>query len=437
MKSRLISVMIALALVGFGLAAEARAQTDNVSAEAVNKPLRASAERRNIYIGAAVSAQPLKNDPAYQETLRREFNMVVAENVFKWEVIHPGRNQYNFSDADVLVAFAEANDMAIRGHTLVWHNQLPAWLTGGSFTREEVIAILRDHINTVMGRYKGRIVAWDVVNEAVDDATGGLRANSFWLQRIGPDYLKLAFEFAREADPSAKLYYNDYSNEGLNKKSDGVYALLFALKNEGAPVDGVGWQMHVENGFRINDQHRLNATRLADLGLELSITELDVRARLPLAAADLQSQAESYREVAEFCLSQSNCKALVTWGFTDKHSWIPGVFAGMGDALLFDSSYQPKPAYTALQQALQSGLDFNPKITGVRRNGKKLIVTGENFESGALIFINGKKQKKVSNDEASPATTLIAGKAGKAVQSGDRVQVENPDGSLSNEFIYP
>jgi len=429
--------MITLTLFSVGLARKAAAQTEDFQTQAASKPLRVSAERRDFYIGAAVADQALKNDTSYQETLKREFNLVVAENVFKWEVIHPGKNKYNFKEADALVAFAEANGMKVRGHTLVWHNQLPAWLTSGDFTRDEVIALLRDHISTLMSRYKGRIMAWDVVNEAIDDTTGQLRDTSFWYQKIGPDYVKLAFELAREADPSAKLYYNDYSNEGLNKKSDGVYALLLALKNEGAPVDGVGWQMHVENGFHINDQHRLNAMRLADQGLELSITELDVRARLPLSAADLQTQAESYREVAEFCLSQSSCKALVTWGFTDKHSWIPGVFAGMGDALLFDSSYQPKPAYTAIQQVLQAGLDFNPHISGVTKNGKKLYVTGERFDDGADILINGDKQKKVSNDEASPATLLIGKKSGKAVRSGDRIQVKNSDGALSNEIVYP
>jgi endo-1,4-beta-xylanase len=430
MKIRLKTAMIVLALIGLGL-------VDDGLAQPVNKPLRASAERRDFFVGAAVNAPALKNDQAYQDTLKREFNMVVAENVFKWEVIHPARDKYAFKEADALVAFAEANGMAIRGHTLAWHNQLPDWLTGGNFTRDEAIAILREHINTLMTRYKGRIIAWDVVNEAVDDATGQLRTGSFFFQKIGPDYVKLAFQFARQADPSAKLYYNDYSNEGLGFKSNNVYALLQSLKNEGAPVDGIGWQMHVENGFRIGDQHRANATRLAALGLELSITELDVRAPLPLSAADLQSQAESYREVVEFCLSQPNCKALLTWGFTDKYSWIPGVFTGMGDALIFDANYQPKPAYLAVQQVLQAGLNFNPKINGVIKSGKKLVVMGENFESGALLLINGNQQKKVSNDAESPATTLIAKKAGKTVQSGDHIQVQNPDGSLSNEFIYP
>jgi endo-1,4-beta-xylanase len=404
---------------------------------AQNFPLRVAADKRDFYIGAAVAIGPLRNEAAYQTTLGREFNIVVAENAFKWDSLHPTQGTYNFADSDALVAFAEANGMKIRGHTLVWHSQVPNWLANGGFTRDEIIALLRDHINTVMGRYRGRILAWDVVNEAVDDVTGGLRTTSFWYQKIGPDYIRMAFEFAREADPEARLYYNDYSAEGLGQKANAVYDLLKDLRTAGVPVDGVGWQMHLVNGFQITEAHRQNAERLAALGLDLMITELDVRARLPLSAADLQTQAESYREVADFCLQQPNCRALLMWGFTDRYSWVPGFFSGMGDALIFDANYQPKPAYQSLQTTLQAGLTFTPQITGAQRSGKQLTITGAEFADGAKVLINGERQKKVANDEVNPATTLIARKAGKVIQSGDRLQVRNPDGTLSNEFIFP
>src|SRR6185295_8814256 len=162
-----------------------------------------------FFIGAAVAMSPFRNEAEYLGTLRREFNIIVAENAFKWDSVHPARATFNFADTDALVDFAQANNIKVRGHTLVWHNQIPGWLTGGNLTRDEVIEILREHILTLVGRYAGRIAAWDVVNEAVDDGTGGLRTNSFWYQRIGPDYVKLAFEFARQADPNALLYYND------------------------------------------------------------------------------------------------------------------------------------------------------------------------------------------------------------------------------------
>jgi endo-1,4-beta-xylanase len=406
------------------------------SAQTINRPLRTSAQRRDFSIGAAVAMPPFQTENLYRETLKREFNILVAENAFKWEAVHTARNTYNFTETDALVSFAETNGMKVRGHTLVWHNQLPSWLTAGNFTREELITILQDHIKTVVGRYKGRIAAWDVVNEAFLD-NGGYRTESFWYQKLGTDYIKLAFQFTAEADPSAKLYYNDYSNEDLNAKSNAIYNMLVELKNQGVPVDGAGWQMHMVNGFRVPPSFIANAQRLAQIGLELSITELDVRAPLPTNEAILQEQAETYKSVVNFCLSQANCKALLTWGFTDKYSWIPGVFTGTGDALPFDKNYQAKPAYKALQEGLQAGIDFNPKITLVARVKKQLMVTGIDFENGSEILINGARQKKVANDPEHPTTVLVAAKAGKFILSGDRIQVRNPDGSLSNEFIYP
>ncbi len=428
MKNRTLILATFLLVLMNIFAVEAAAQT-------VNKPLRASAERKNFYIGAAVGMHPFHTESIYRDTLKREFNIIVAENVFKWEEIHPGRNSYNFTDTDALVNFAEANGMKVRGHTLVWHSQLPSWLTNGNFTRDELITILQDHIKTVVGRYKGKIVAWDVVNEAIADG-GGYRTESFWYQKLGTDYIKLAFQFAREADPDTKLYYNDYANEDLNAKSNAIYNLLVGLKNEGVAVHGAGWQMHMENGFRVPPSFIANAQRLAQIGLEISITELDVRVPLPTNAAAFQEQAETYKSILNFCLSQPNCKALLTWGFTDKYSWIPGFFTGTGEALLFDSNYQAKPAYKGLQEVLQAGIDFNPKITLVARVKKQLVVTGIDFETGSEILINGVKQKKVSNDPDRPATVLVAAKAGKFILSGARIQVRNPDGAVSNEFTY-
>lgn len=202
--------------------------------EAQNQGLRESAEQRGFFIGAAVAIRPLKDDSTYRETLRREFNIIVAENAFKWTGAHPSRTAYNFADTDALVDFARANKMRIRGHTLVWHRQIPAWLKNGTFTRDEAIAILRDHILALVGRYRGKVWAWDVVNEAIDESGAGFRTDSFWYKKIGPEYIKLAFEFAREADPRARLYYNDYSIEGTDKKSDAVYNLVRDLKTGNA-----------------------------------------------------------------------------------------------------------------------------------------------------------------------------------------------------------
>jgi endo-1,4-beta-xylanase len=371
---------------------------------AQDRPLRAPADERGFFIGAAVAMSPFRNEPQYLNTLRREFNIIVAENAFKMDAVRPSRTTFNFTDTDALVSFAQANNMRVRGHTLVWHNQIPGWLVNGNFTRDQVIDIMREHIFTLVGRYRGLVWSWDVVNEAINDSNGGMRTDSFWYQRIGPEYIRLAFEFARQADPDATLYYNDYSIEGINTKSNAVYNLVSGLKSQGVPIDGVGWQMHQINGFRIQTQHQTNARRLAALGLEISMTEMDVRIGLPTTPDELQQQALAYSDSINFCLMEPNCKALVTWGFTDKYSWIPGTFSGMGDALIFDANYQPKPAYLALLDVLEPGGQQNPPpaptgLTATAGNGQ--VMLSWNAASGATGYI-----MKRSTTSGGPYTVI-------------------------------
>jgi len=384
---------LALLLLTLSLTVVAEAQT-----------LRDAAAARGLRVGAAVNMNPFRNEPIYSQTLGREFNILVAENAMKFDAMHPAQNTFNFTDADALVAFAEANNMAVRGHTLVWHSQIPGWLTGGNFTRDQVIAIMRDHIMTVVGRYRGRIAAWDVVNEAVSDNNGQLRTDSFWHQRIGPEYIAMAFQFAHEADPDAKLYYNDYSAEGSGAKSDAVFNLVSGLVNQGVPINGVGWQMHQINPFRIQQANRTNAQRLATLGLEVSITEMDVRISLPTTQQELDEQALAYRDVVEFCLSQPNVKTIVTWGFTDKFSWIPGFFSGFGDALIFDMNYQPKPAYSAMLSALGGGTGPPPVPTGLTATaGNAQVQLSWNASTGATGY-----NVKRATTSGGPYTTVAA-----------------------------
>jgi endo-1,4-beta-xylanase len=204
-------------------AASANTPTPMV-APTIERSLRAYAFQHRILIGAAVDYDPLFQDKLYAQTLSREFSILTPENAMKFGVIHPAQNVYVFSEADAIVAFAKQNGMQVRGHTLVWHNQLPQWLVDGNFTRDEMIAILKDHIMAVVGHYRGQVTVWDVVNEAVDD-NGSLR-DSIWLKTIGPEYMDMAFNWAHEADPQAQLFYNDYGNEDLGKKSNAIYALV-------------------------------------------------------------------------------------------------------------------------------------------------------------------------------------------------------------------
>ena len=319
-------------------------------------PLRNGADDQGKFIGAAVDMNPFRNETAYRTALGREFNMLVAENAMKFDAMHPAQNTYNFTAADELVAYAEANGMQVRGHVLVWHSQNPSWLVNGTFNRDQMIAILQDHITQVMGRYRGRIAHWDVVNEAISDNNGQPR-DSLWRQRIGTDYIDIAFRAARAADPMARLYYNDYEAEGSGAKSDAVFNLVSGLVSRGVPIDGVGWQWHKINGANgtVTSAHVNNAARIANLGLELMITEADVRIQLPTTPAKLQQQAAEYTSLWNFCLNTAICRGVVTWGFTDKYSWVPGFASGFGDALIMDVNYQPKPAYTAIDQLLGGG----------------------------------------------------------------------------------
>jgi len=315
--------------------------------------LRALAKPLGIAIGAAVDVPLLDADPAYASLLAREFGVVTPENALKFSVVHPERGRYDFSQADALVEFAEAHGMQVHGHVLVWHGQLPEWLTQGVFTRDELKAILREHIQMLVTRYRGRIAWWDVAAEAIGE-DGHLR-ETFWSRGIGPDYLLLAFQWAHEADPQAHLLYNDYGAEGAGAKSDGVYNLAATLRQQGAPIHGVGLQMHVSLGDAPNaDDVRINLKRLAALGLETHITEMDVMLDMPATGADLRAQATVYRDMLGACLSAPACRSFSTWGVTDRYSWIPEFFPGHGAALLFDAAYRPKPAAIAVGRRLRA-----------------------------------------------------------------------------------
>jgi endo-1,4-beta-xylanase len=311
--------------------------------------LRELAEKRNLYLGAAVSPTPLRCEPDYAAALAHEFNLATAENALKFGPVHPQPDQYAFEDADAIVEFALAHQMAVRGHVLVWHQQNPGWIVNGEWTKETLSVALEDHIRTVVGRYQGKILYWDVVNEAVE--AGGLR-DTLWLRTLGPEYLDIAFRWAHAADPEARLFYNDYGTEGLGAKSDQVYELVKGMLERGVPIHGVGLQLHIAVGS-IPYGLQANMQRLADLGLEVHITELDVRIDGQVNEAKLQKQAATYRQVMEACLNVEGCTAYILWGFTDAYSWVPGQFKNWGSALPFDENYQPKPAYAALQEALQ------------------------------------------------------------------------------------
>ncbi|NET60198.1 MAG: endo-1,4-beta-xylanase [Symploca sp. SIO2E6] len=324
------------------------------SKKSPNTTLRSLAEAKGIEVGAAVLMKPFYEDPTYQDILAREFNSLTPENAMKFRRMHPKPDLYNFTNANALVTFAQEHQMQVHGHTLVWHKNLPGWLTEGRWTTEELTDILRRHIYTVVGQFRGEIATWDVVNEAVE-SDGSLR-KTIWLEGIGPEYIEMAFRWAREAEPQAQLFYNDYGGEGLGRKSNAIYELVKNLRQSNVPLDGVGFQMHTSINKPPNPEKvAANIKRLGELGLEVRITEMDVKIHdgEGTTTEKLAAQAEVYRDVLRVCLDAPNCKALTTWGVSDNYSWIPDYFDRPDLPLLFDKSYRPKPGYDALVEELQ------------------------------------------------------------------------------------
>ena len=313
--------------------------------------LRELAQERGIYIGTAAKVLQLQNEAQYRDTLSKEFDIITPELAMKFDAIHPQRYVYDFRAANTLVAFARKHAMQIRGHTLVWHKALPDWLTQGNFSNWELDDILQKHVETVIKQYRGQVQIWDVVNEAIGD-NGQLR-DTLWSQTLRPDYIDRAFHLAHEADPQARLFYNDYGGEGRGYKSDKIYELVRGLLKRNVPIHGVGLQMHVslKHSPRIQDVIS-NMQRLTDLGLEVQVTEMDV-AFLddPRETAEkLVQQARIYHNTLSACLSVPNVTAFVMWGFSDRYYWIDQEKSA--DApLIFNEFYQPKPAYYALKEA--------------------------------------------------------------------------------------
>jgi len=311
--------------------------------------LRDAARGTGIRIGTAVDMSALAADAPYEQAVGREFSTVTPENVMKWESLEPTQGTYNWGPADTLVDYARAHGQTVRGHTLVWHSQNPSWLTEANFTPDQLRKLLRKHIFDVAGHFKGRIWAWDVVNEAFND-DGTLR-DTIWLRNLGPGYIADAFRWAHQADPHAKLFLNDYNNEGVSAKSDAYYALVKQLLAERVPVQGYGVQGHLGVQYGVPDALP-NLKRFDALGLETAFTEVDVRMILPADNAKVQAQAQGFTALLTACLLTRHCVSYTVWGFTDKYSWVPGVFDGQGSATPMDENFVVKPAYTSLRNTL-------------------------------------------------------------------------------------
>jgi endo-1,4-beta-xylanase len=372
--SRLTAALAALALGACGgggsdsgttTPSEKTCQQDPTQAKCIvpTTTLRGLASAKSRSFGVSVDATFFGANPAaYDAVVAREFNLIVAGNVMKWSSIHrDSRYAYRWTNPDSMVAFAQANGMKVRGHTLAWYQQNPAWLTNTTWDPETLKVVLKEHIDSVVGHYKGKILAWDVVNEAFNDGTGSLRVTgSPWATTLGAGYIDLAFQEARAADPAALLFYNDYNLETPGLKQDSVFARISGMKTRGIPIDGIGFQAHFQvnaDATGVPSKETLVATfnRFAALGLKIHVTELDIRVRTPGATtAELAAQNQGFTNITAACLAVPACEAMVVWGLNDGESWVLGTFPGYGQALLFDDAYSRKATYNAVSSALQA-----------------------------------------------------------------------------------
>ena len=334
-------------------------------------PLREAATNRGIFIGASLRIQDLQNnDEQYNKVAGEQYDLTTPGNACKWQATEPHYNVFNFTECDYMHNFAVSKNMTFRGHNLCWGNSNPSWLLNGNYTPSQLQTILQTHITTVVEHYPGKkIYCWDVVNEAVSDnpSKNGLYKNNIWYPAI-PNYVDLAFQYTKSANSQVKLFYNDYnillSTGWMQQKSDAVYNMTKTMIKNGIPIDGIGFQAHLnmdDYNYVINGYQNIlsNFKRFADLGLEIHITEMDIECgqrasngtTIPCQSFTKQietQQAQMYQTVLNACLNVPNCKNFETWGYTDRYTW-----RGSNEyPLPWDCNYNPKTAAYYIENAL-------------------------------------------------------------------------------------
>ncbi|SCL59567.1 endo-1,4-beta-xylanase [Micromonospora eburnea] len=413
MRLRAILTLLTAALIAVGAPLVIAGSAD------AGTTLGASAAEKGRYFGAAVPAFKL-SDSQFTGILDREFNAITPENEMKWDATEPSQNQFNYNGGDQIVTHAQAHGMKVRGHTLLWHAQQPGWAQNLSGTALRNAAM--NHVTQVATHYKGKIYAWDVVNEAFADGTSGGRRDSN-LQRTGNDWIEVAFRTARTADPGAKLCYNDYNTDGVNAKSTGVYNMVRDFKSRGVPIDCVGFQSHL--GTSLPGDYQANLQRFADLGVDVQITELDI--------TQGTNQANMYAAVTKACLAVTRCTGITTWGVRDSDSW-----RGSDNPLLFDANGNKKAAYTSTLNALNAGGSTTPPTGPVdtnawyvllnRNSGKALDVYGASTADGARITQwtrnNGNNQQWQFVDSGGGYYRLKSRNSGKVLDVSNRATTD-------------
>lgn len=328
------------------LTAQATFVIDVKEAASFNRPgarLRELASARDFMIGYAATRNfyEFPDGALYADIAGEEFNIVTSENAMKWDLLNPLPGKYRWAAADNLVRFAKSRDQLVHGHTLVWYTNLPGWIKRSALHERETH--MREFIDRVLQRYADDVPIWDVVNESLED-DGSLR-NSIWHEAMGPSYIDIAFRQARQSAPDAILLYNEYDVAYAGPKSSAMVDLMQTLKDAGTPIDGVGFQLHLFADFDRFEEVAETFQKIANLDLDIYVTELDVSMR---SEHSLDQQAHVFEQILSACLNQPRCKAFQSWGFTDMYSWRSDY-----QPLMFDEQYRIKPAYTALQERLR------------------------------------------------------------------------------------
>lgn len=308
-------------------------------------------------IGAAIEPLQLYSNADYSLIATKQYNSITPENIFKASYLHPSKNIFNWEEADSLVSFCRSNNKRLHGHTLIWHQQLPDWIITFAGNEQEWNDLFKEHIQTIVSHFKGKVTAWDVVNEAFNE-DGTLR-NTIWLQKIGPSYIERAFIYASEIDKDAFLFYNDFNLEFNTTKLNAVISYFNAIRSRGVKVDGIGLQMHISIQYPEVTQiaTALKSTNLNNYKIHLS--ELDISVNPTGKGVDLNSdvfirQAELLKSIVKLYseIPIENQYGITFWGISDADSWIRYFYNRVDYPLLFDENYLPKPAYCYLIQPL-------------------------------------------------------------------------------------
>ncbi|EAW06989.1 putative endo-1,4-beta-xylanase [Aspergillus clavatus NRRL 1] len=356
------------------------------------------------YLGSATDNGELSDAPYVAQLSNTEdFGQLTPGNSMKWDATEPSQNSFSYAGGDAIVNLAQANGQLMRCHTLVWHSQLPNWVSSGTWTNATLIAAMKNHITNVMTHYKGKCYAWDVVNEALNE--DGTYRDSVFYRVIGEAFLPIAFATAAAADPNVKLYYNDYNIENPGNKATGAQRIVKLVQSYGAKIDGVGLQAHFIVGSTPSQSDLTTTLKgYTSLGVEVAYTELDIRMQMPSSSAKLAQQSADYQSVAAACVTTPGCIGITIWDWTDKYSWVPSVFSGYGDACPWDSNYVKKPAYNGILAGLGAG-----SSTGTTSSSTLTTTTKTSTTTGATTTGVSQKWGQCGGSGWNGPTTCVSG----------------------------